>query len=103
MPFGMPIIKSAIKKLKQSLVRADANRLVKRQVKELIDSFKKKPTSVSYSKTVSAIDKAAKKGVFHRNKAARLKSRLSKKLPRVETKSVVKKTASKTASKKFSK
>jgi small subunit ribosomal protein S20 len=33
--------------------------------------------------TVSRIDRAASKGIIHRNKAARLKSRLMKKLNRV--------------------
>lgn len=95
----MPILKSAIKKLKQSRVHAQRNRVVKRQVKELIDSFKKKPTVANYAKTVSAIDKAAKTGVFHKNKAARLKSRLSKRLPKVEIKMkpATKKTPKKTA------
>lgn len=35
---------------------------------------------------ISAIDRAAQKGVFHKNKAARRKSRLMKKLASIESK-----------------
>ncbi|MCL4397860.1 30S ribosomal protein S20 [Patescibacteria group bacterium] len=82
----MPVIQSAIKKLKQARSHEAQNRGVKKQVKELIDAFKKNPTVAAYSKAVSALDKAAKNNVIHKNKAARLKSRLSKRLPKTETK-----------------
>ena len=74
----MPILKSAIKKLKQSKKKRDHNRTIRAGIKVLLDSFKKKPTPGAFSKLVSALDKAAKKNLIHRNKAARLKSRLSK-------------------------
>lgn len=80
----MPIIKSAGKKLRQSLKHRDRNRAQKAKVKELVDAFKKNPTAKAYSAAVSALDKAAKKNLIHRNKAARLKSRLSKRLPKTE-------------------
>jgi small subunit ribosomal protein S20 len=83
----MPILKSALKKLKQSRVRADKNHGMKHGVKELMDTFKRKVTLQNFSKAVSAIDKAAKTGVIHKNKANRLKSRLAKRLPKMETKS----------------
>lgn len=76
----MPVIKSAIKKLKQSLKHRAHNRSVKSGVKELVDKFKKSPTAQAYSKAVSALDKAAKNNIIHPNKAARLKSRLAKRL-----------------------
>ncbi len=82
----MPVIKSAIKKLKQSIKHEAQNRSVKRQFKELVDAFKKTPTAKAYAAAVSALDKAAKNNVIHKNKAARLKSRLSKRLPKVEAK-----------------
>lgn len=74
----MPILKSAIKKLKQSEKKRDHNRAVKAGVKKLLDSFKKKPTPAAFSKLMSSLDKAAKTNTIHKNKAARLKSRLSK-------------------------
>lgn len=91
----MPVIKSAIKKLKQSLKHEAQNRGVKRHVKELVDAFKKAPSVKAYSAAVSALDKAAKTNVIHKNKAARLKSRLSKRLPKVIAKVVLKKKTSK--------
>ena len=74
----MPILKSAIKKLRQSVKKRGWNVAQKVALKKLLDSFKKKPTPTAYSKLVSALDKAAKKNLIHKNKAARLKSRLSK-------------------------
>lgn len=83
------------------------NRGVKRGIKDILDDFKKKPTAGGFSKLMSALDKAAKTNIIHPNKAARLKSRLSRlvagqKAP-VATKPVkkaVKKTPKKSPKKK---
>lgn len=74
----MPIIKSAKKKLRQDKKRTKQNQLIKRSVKETVLVFKRKPTLVSLTKLFSKLDTAVKKNIFHPNKAARLKSRLSK-------------------------
>lgn len=74
----MPILKSASKKLRQSVRKRDQNRAVKTGIKELLDGFHKKPTPAAFSKLSSALDKAVKTNIIHKNKAARLKSRLSK-------------------------
>jgi len=74
----MPILKSSIKKLKQSERKRDHNRVIKVGVKNLLDAFKKKPTPGAFSKLMSALDKAAKKNIISPHKSARLKSRLSK-------------------------
>lgn len=74
----MPIIKSAIKKMRQARVKQARNKLVKLSLKSILDAFKKSPTASSYSKLASKLDKAAKKNVIHKNKAGRLKSRLAK-------------------------
>lgn len=74
----MPIIKSAIKKLRQSEAHAARNRVAKRELKEALDNFKKSPTAKLYSQTSSLLDKAIKKNLIHKNKSSRLKSRLSK-------------------------
>lgn len=81
----MPIIKSAKKKLRQDRKRARQNLLIKGAVRTAILTFKKKPTLLNLSKVFSELDKAAKKKVFHGNKAARLKSRLSKLLKKKPT------------------
>lgn len=80
----MPIIKSAIKKLRQDKKRTARNKKVKKDLKEKIKKFSKEPSKKKLKDIYSTIDKAWKKGVIKKNKAARLKSRLSKKA--IETK-----------------
>ncbi len=99
----MPIIKSAIKKLKQSLKKRDKNRGIKRHLKDIIDAFKEKPSNETFSQVASALDKAAKTNVIHKNKASRLKSRLSKKLIKVEVKKEKKVLSKKSSVKKTAK
>ena len=48
------------------------------QIKKLIKSFKAAPTAEGLRKAVSILDKAALKGILHRNNAARKKSQLMK-------------------------
>jgi len=73
----MPVIRSAEKKLRQSQSRHERNLVAKQKTKALIDSYKKKPSPKDLPKVYAAIDKLAKIGVIHTNKAARLKSRLA--------------------------
>ena len=73
----MPIKKSAIKTLKQSIVKRKRNVIKKRALKEVI---KKTDKREGMPKAQSTIDKIAKSGFIHKNKAARLKSRLSKRI-----------------------
>lgn len=75
----MPNIKSAIKKAKQDIAREKLNarysKAVKDVTKEIIKGAK---GDDMVKKAYSAIDKAAKKNVIHKNKAARLKSKVTK-------------------------
>lgn len=73
----MPIKKSAIKTLKQSIVKRKRNVIKKRALKEVIKKTEKRE---GMPKAQSTIDKIAKSGFIHKNKAARLKSRLSKRI-----------------------
>lgn len=73
----MPITKSAIKALKQSEVRRARNTNKKRNLKNAVKDTK---TVEDLKKAQSTIDKIAKTGYIHRNKAARLKSRLAKRV-----------------------
>lgn len=50
-------------------------------VKTIVDKMKLEPTAKNLQEAFSAIDTAAKSNIFHRNKAARYKSQLSKLLP----------------------
>lgn len=74
----MPITAGAIKKMRQDLKREAQNKKIKNKVKELIKKASQKPTTENIRVVISAIDRAAKKHVFHRNRAARLKSKLAK-------------------------
>ena len=74
----MPIIKSAIKRMKQTVKRRERNIGVKRNVKTAVKSFLEKPTSTGLSKAQSEIDTAVKKNLLNKNTAARRKSHLAK-------------------------
>ncbi len=83
----MPNIKSVIKDVKRSRQRQLRNQATKSQIKtymkksrSLIATGAAQPEEVaaSVSKTVSVIDKAWKRGIIHKNAAARRKSRLMK-------------------------
>jgi len=74
----MPITAGAIKKMRQDLKREAQNKKIKNKVKELIKKAGQKSTTENIRVAISAIDKAAKRHVFHRNRAGRLKSKLAK-------------------------
>ena len=74
----MPIIKSAIKRVKQAAVRNERNVATKKAIKQAVKAFEAKPSSETLSKAQSEIDKAVKKNLIHKNTAARRKANLSK-------------------------
>nr|MDD6335251.1 30S ribosomal protein S20 [bacterium] len=81
----MPNIKSAIKRVKVSRTKRAHNRYikagVKSQMKKLdaaVASGDQKAIDAQAIATVSTIDKAAQKGVFHKNKANRAKAQIAK-------------------------
>ena len=83
----MPNTKSAKKRHRQSLERRARNRAVKSAVKTQIRKTTETGASGDAEKTktefrlaIKKLDQAASKGVLHRNTAARLKSRLNKRL-----------------------
>lgn len=83
----MPNTKSAKKRHRQSLERRTRNRAVKSSVKTQIKKASEagatgnaEQTQVEFRLAVKKVDQAASKGVLHRNTAARLKSRLNKRL-----------------------
>jgi len=82
----MPIIKSAKKRVRVSKKAAILNSKTKRSLKGALKAFHrtvtgsdKKKTASAQSSAQSALDKAAKKNVIHKNKAARQKSQLAAK------------------------
>ena len=82
----MPNIKSAMKRVKVSKTKNLRNRMVKTGVKTAIKKYQVAltegvaPAGAQLSATTSAIDKAAAKGVIHKNAANRKKARLAKAL-----------------------
>ena len=74
----MPIIKSAIKRMKQTIKRRDRNVGIKKDIKTAHKAFAAKPTADTASKAQSELDKAVKKGLIKKNTAARRKASLAK-------------------------
>lgn len=74
----MPITKSALKALRQDRRRAASNRPIRSRVKSALDQVQTVKTESNLSAAFSAIDRALKKHLIHRNKAARLKSKASR-------------------------
>jgi small subunit ribosomal protein S20 len=98
----MPIIKSAKKRVKTTKKASVRNAKTKRTLKGAIKAFHSAVTGKSsksgdaHKKAQSAIDKAAKKGVMHKNKAARKKKQLAAAAKKSGVKSVgTKKVAAK--------
>lgn len=76
----MPIIKSAIKKMHQDIRRTRENKHITDSMKEAIRTYRKSPSAKNLQTAYSALDRAVKKRVIHKNRAARLKSRLATKI-----------------------
>jgi len=91
----MPVIKSAIKKLRQDKRREVRNDAIRAELKLVLYTAKKSKTSKSIGKAISLVDKAAKNGIIHTNKASRLKSSLSKLAKPASTKTAVKPSSKK--------
>ena len=87
----MPRSKSAEKAARASERKQLRNKSVRSATKtqmtraeKLISSNELEPAREAVTNAISALDKAAKKGVIHPNTAARRKSRLMKKLNQVK-------------------
>lgn len=78
----MPIIKSAKKRVRVARKAAARNTRTKRSLRHALKAFHAavtggKNTTTSHSKAQRALDKAAKKGLLHKNKVARKKRQLA--------------------------
>ena len=109
----MPIIKSAVKRVRQAEKRRDRNMHVKRTLKDntraleaAIESKDKKNIDKLLSNVYSSYDVAVKKNLIHKNRAARKKADYSSKVKQLspaKVKSVPKKPAPKKIVKKSTK
>lgn len=91
----MPIIKSAIKKVRKDKVRTVRNRKRESALKSLIKKARSTKGAKELQAVYSALDKAAKVKLIHPNKASRLKSRLSKGVSSPSSTKTSKKSANK--------
>lgn len=74
----MPITKGAIRKLSADKRKAVTNLHVKTTYKAAVLAMRKKPSAKALTTAFQKLDRAAKVNIIHKNKAARLKSRLAK-------------------------
>lgn len=81
----MPIIKSAIKALRKDKKRTIINKKIKSRYRLAVKKMRANPSSKNLKAVYSALDKASKKKVTHKNKASRLKSKLAKLLKSTKT------------------
>ncbi len=76
--------KSAVKRKKQAEVARQRNRKTKSELRAAIKTVRsekdKEKRKTEFGDAVRQLDMAARKRVIHKNKAARLKSRLAKKI-----------------------
>lgn len=101
----MPIIKSAKKRVRIAKKAAIRNSKTKRSLKDAVKSFARALTSgktvtEAHAKAQSELDKAAKKGIMHKNKVARKKRQLAVAAKASGTAKPATKKAAKTPAKK---
>jgi small subunit ribosomal protein S20 len=79
--------KSAQKRARQTLKRTDKNKkykvLIKGSVKKVLSSKEKEGTEAEFKKAVRTLDRAATKGIIHKNKAANEKSKLARHINKI--------------------
>jgi len=89
--FGLPNIKSAKKRVLVSQTKAKQNKAERSALRTHIKKFdaavaegNRSQADIAYKVAVKAVDKAAAKGLLHRNNAANKKSAMTLKLNRLE-------------------
>ena len=75
----MPIIKSAKKRVRTAQKAAIRNSKTKRSLREALKALSTAPSAKAHNSAQSALDTAVKKGIIHKNKAARLKKQAAAK------------------------
>lgn len=102
----MPVTQSAKRALRKDNRRNLVNRRTKAKLKRALDTYKDNPNQDNLNQAYQAVDRAAKKNLLHPNKAARIKSQLSRILPKPKPtpkpSSKPKKTTTNSTSKKSS-
>lgn len=78
----MPVTKSAKRALRGSAKKESVNKIITSKLEIAVRSAKKSKVAEKILNAISLADRAVKKRVIHKNKAARIKSQLSKLLPK---------------------
>ena len=81
----MPNIKSAKKTMRSNAKKADVNGIIRNSMRTAVKKFEKEvkdgnkeAASNNLNIAIQRVDKAMSSGIIHKNKAARMKSRLTK-------------------------
>lgn len=88
----MPVIKSAIKKLRHDKVKEKENNLFRKSLERAYDVAQKTKAPKAVSEAFSIIDKGVKKHLIHKNKAGHMKSKLTRAPKQEETEKIAAKT-----------
>ena len=78
----MPVTKTAKRALRGSKRKEGVNTLIRKNLEVAIRMAKKGHSAEKITQAVRLADRAAKKRVIHKNKAARIKSMLAKLAPK---------------------
>ncbi|MBI2103878.1 30S ribosomal protein S20 [Candidatus Woesebacteria bacterium] len=77
----MPVTKTAKRALRSSAKKQSVNASLMRRLETAIRHARRDLTKEAVNSAISLADRAAKKKIIHQNKAARIKSQLSKLTP----------------------
>jgi small subunit ribosomal protein S20 len=94
----MPVTKTAKRALRSSKRKAQVNSLMRKRLEIAVRLAKKGKKEKDILSAISTTDRLAKNHIIHKNKAARLKSTLTKLLPK--TLSIIKARKTQKTSKK---
>lgn len=89
----MPVTKTAKRALRGSKRKMQVNKLMTTRLEIAIRLAKKGKKEKDVLTAVSLVDRASKNHIIHKNKAARIKSSLSKLLPKTAAKTKAKTSA----------
>lgn len=81
----MPVTKTAKRALRGSIQKGFVNKLILSKLDTAIRQAKKSKTLIKITQVISLADRAAKKRVIHKNKAARIKSQMAKLMPKTKS------------------
>jgi small subunit ribosomal protein S20 len=79
----VPKIRSAKKRRRQAKARTERNRAQRSAIRTAVKKARAETSRENFESAVVALDRGARKGLIHRNAAARRKSRLAKRMETV--------------------